>query len=106
MSHRWRFVTNPQAWTVAGGRRALREAGFRDVEAYGVRYGGFYPRFLVPLEDADAVRWFLTSMCLPVSVREAVAIAALARTPSSRAALVLFPDLGFLARRTGGAQAC
>jgi SAM-dependent methyltransferase len=106
VSHRWRFVTNPQAWPVARGRRALREAGFHDVEAYGVRYGGFYPRFLVPLEDAGAVRWFLTSMCLPVSLREAVAIAALARTPGSRAALVLFPDLGFLARRAGGAQAC
>lgn len=104
--HRWRFVTNSHAWSVAGGRRALHDAGFRDVEAYGVRYGGLYPRFLVPLEDAGAVRWFLTSVCLPLSAREAAAIAVLARAPSSRATLALFPDLGFLARRAGRAKAC
>lgn len=104
--HRWRFVTNPRAWSVARGRRALHEAGFRDVEAYGVRHSVFNLRFLVPLEDSQAVRSFLTSMCVPLSAREAIVVAALVRIPSSRTALALFPDLGFVARRAGGAQAC
>jgi SAM-dependent methyltransferase len=101
VAHRWRSPTNTRAWTVARGRRVLRAAGFRDVEAYGVRYSVFSPRFLVPIEDSAAVNWFLTSMCMPLSAREAVALAVLARAPSRRAAFPLFPDLGFLARRAG-----
>lgn len=105
--HRRRHVTDRDAWTTSAGRRALALAGFEDVEAYGVRPDISDPRFLVPVEQSEPLRWFLDSMFLSTSPRSAHAARILSRAAVPRsAALLLFPDLAFVARRAGSTESC
>lgn len=101
MSHRLRSRSRPGSY-VRRGRRMLERGGFAEVEVYGVLRSLESPRFLVPLDAPPVLAWFLTNAYLPRSTRGALTAQMLGTAARVRAPSLLFPDLGFVARRGPG----
>lgn len=84
------------------GRRMLERGGFTGVEVYGVLRSLETPRFLVPLDAPPVVTWFLDTAYLARSTKGALAARMLGAAAPPRVSPLLFPDLGFVARRGPG----
>lgn len=80
-------------------RQILTNAGFADIQVYGVRVSLLTPQHLVPAEHRSAVAWYLKSGFMPRKGRTAVAIAILSRIAPFRVANLIFPALAIVARR-------
>ena len=116
---------SPGATTAARGGRALKRAGFTDIDVYGLRHGLAEPRELVPLGSPQVMAWYLASIYRPQpggelrgaarstrmlrtrilvvalgpnGIRSRALVDLLARSPLPQ---LLFSALGFVARRGG-----
>lgn len=98
MSYRLRSRARPGT-TIRRGRRLLEDNGFGRVSVYGVRRSLESPRYLVPLDSPAVMTWFLSTTYLPQTTRGALAAPVLGTAAHLRMPPLLFPDLGFVARR-------
>jgi SAM-dependent methyltransferase len=107
----WLFLGAPAVWrsgprrgalSVRGGRALLERCGFGDVRAYGIAPSLAAPRHLVPLASRGALRWYARSGFAPTSRYAAVVRWSVARLGRHRPLLLLFPALGWTARRPPG----
>lgn len=100
MSYRLRSRARPGT-TIRRGRRLLEANGFTGVSVYGVKRNLETPRYLVPLDSPDVLTWFLSTTYLPQTTRGALAAQMYGTAAHLRLPPLLFPDLGFVARREG-----
>lgn len=100
---RARAPANTGAWTVRRARVSLAAAGLENVIVYGVRNRLNALRFLAPLDDPAALRWFMRSVFIPSTVRGAVAVRVFAGGPLLAVTKLLFVDVVLVARRSQAA---
>ncbi|MQA80619.1 MAG: hypothetical protein GEV10_19435 [Streptosporangiales bacterium] len=98
MSYRLRSRARPGT-TIRRGRHLLEGNGFTRVSVYGVTRNLETPRYLVPLDSPALMTWFLSTTYLPQTTKGAFASQILGAAAHLRLPPLLFPDLGFVARR-------
>lgn len=79
--------------------RSLRRAGFDEIQAFGIWPNLTGPRHVVPLDSAEALRWYVTSAYTPMGPWAARMVAVARRAGHRRLLRLFFPSLGFAARR-------
>jgi SAM-dependent methyltransferase len=98
----WRSGSRRGALSVRRGRALLERCGFVDVREYGIAPSLAVPRHLVPLASPVALRWYARSGFAPTSRYAAAVRWSLVRLGQRDLLLLLFPALGWTARRPPG----